>query len=85
MIGDHGSDLLSHNVAFIRQTNLLHGFARLCCSLSELHKGMLGRVSGWIFSPAHREFMQKSMVGNGEVNTVERKFELAPIKKREGA
>ena len=64
VIGDHGS-----GIAFTRRTNFLHGFVRLCYSLSELHKGMLERVSGWVLSPAHQEYMQQSMGGNGgEVN-----------------
>lgn len=62
-------DLQSH-VVFIRWTNLVLGFVRLCCSLSQLHRGVLGSVTGWIFSSAHRECLERVLASSAEVRSV---------------
>ncbi len=60
------ADLEPHLV-FIRWTNLVLGFGRLCCALVELHKGVLDRASSWIHHAPHKEYLQQTLAGNGAV------------------
>lgn len=70
-------DSKSH-VAFIRWLNLTLGFVRLCCSLSQLHKGVVESVTGWIYSAAHRECMERALASSGEVRFVVNHQQLLP-------
>lgn len=65
--GDH-ADLQPHLV-FMRCTNLVLGFVRLCASCVQLHKGVLGPVTNWMFtSTPYKEYLRRA-TGNGEVRS----------------
>lgn len=65
-----GSDLadLQPHLVFMRCTNLVLGFVRLCVSCGQLHKGVLDRVANWMFaSIPYKEYLRRATGGDGEV------------------
>ena len=65
---DHTPSLQPHLV-YMRCTNLVLGFVRLCVSCAQLHKGMLGPVTNWMFaSNPYKEYLRRA-TGKGEVRS----------------